>query len=237
MRYVAVEISAAQRERHPAGVESRRDLPEGPFDGVIFANELLDNLPFRLAVFDGGWREAFVDVDRGGAATERLSAPFDPVPDVLPSNAGHGARAPIVDRAARWVHDAQQRLARGSVIVVDYGVARTGELAARPWREWLRTFRGNDRGDHYLRSPGSQDITTDVPFDQLPEPDAVRTQAQFLQLHGIDDLVEIGRRFWAENAARPGLDAMRMRSRISESEALLDANGLGGFLVAEWRVG
>ena len=52
-----------------------------------------------------------------------------------------------------------------------------------------------------------------------------------------EELVEAGRRYWEEHAARPGLDAMRMRSRISESEALLDPSGLGGFLVAEWRVG
>ena len=105
----------------------------------------------------------------------------------------------------------------------------------RPWRDWLRTYRGNERGDHYLRAPGTQDITTDVPFDQLAEPDSVRTQAQFLQLRGIDELVDEGRRIWTEQAARPGLEAMRMRSRISESEALLEPAGLGGFLVAEWR--
>jgi hypothetical protein len=29
---------------------------------------------------------------------------------------------------------------------------------------------------------------------------------------------------------------MKMRSRISESEALLDPAGLGGFSVLEWRV-
>jgi hypothetical protein len=28
---------------------------------------------------------------------------------------------------------------------------------------------------------------------------------------------------------------MKMRSRISEAEALLDPDGLGSFLVAEWR--
>jgi hypothetical protein len=28
---------------------------------------------------------------------------------------------------------------------------------------------------------------------------------------------------------------MKMRSRVSEAEALLDPDGLGGFLVAEWR--
>ena len=203
---------------------------------MIIANELLDNLPFRLAVFDDGWREAFVEFERSGSAVERLSAPFDPVPHVLPPNADHGARAPLVDRAARWVDDARGRLTSGSVLVVDYGVARTGELAARPWRQWLRTFRGNERGEHYLHGPGSQDITVDIPFDQLPEPGSVRTQAQYLQLLGIEDFVEAGRRFWTEHAARPGLEAMRMRSRISESEALLDPAGLGGFLVAEWRV-
>ena len=35
-------------------------------------------------------------------------------------------------------------------------------------------------------------------------------------------------------AARPDLEAMAMRSRVSESEALLDPAGLGGFTVAEW---
>ncbi len=236
MRYVAVEVSAAQRERHPDGIESRADLPVDPFDGVIVANELLDNLPFRLAVFDGGWREAYVAVD-GDRLVERLSAPFDPLPTPLPAAARIGARAPLADRAAQWVADARSRLRSGSLLVIDYGTASTAELADRPWRDWLRTYRGNERGDHYLAVPGTQDITTDVPLDQLPEPDTVRTQGQFLQRWGIDDLVEEGRRVWAEQAARPGLEAMKMRSRISEAEALLDPTGLGGFLVAEWRAG
>lgn len=235
MRYVAVETSEAQRARHPDGIESRSDLPDGPFDGVIIANELLDNLPFRLAVFDQGWSEAFIEAQPSGELTERLSAPFDPAPAALPAAGSFGARAPLVDRAAAWVADARSRIGSGSLLVIDYGVARTTELAMRPWRDWLRTYRDNERGDHYLRFPGSQDITTDVPFDQLPEPDSVRTQAQFLQLRGIDDLVDEGRRVWKEQAARPGLEAMRMRSRISESEALLEPHGLGGFLVAEWR--
>ena len=63
----------------------------------------------------------------------------------------------------------------------------------------------------------------------------MRTQAQFLQRWGIDELVAEGKRVWDVQAARPGLEAMRMRSRISEAEALLDPSGLGNFLVAEWR--
>ncbi len=234
--YVAAELSPVQRERHPAGVESVARLPDGPIDGVIVANELLDNLPFRLAVFDGAWREALVTTGPGGDPVEVLSAPFDPLPAQLPPAARHGARAPLVDRAAEFVGAARSRLRNGSLVVFDYGVATTAELAARPWRDWLRTYHRNERGGHYLADSGSQDITTDVPFDQLPTPDDVSTQADFLRRWGIDELVEEGKRVWRERAAAPDVAALRMRSRVSESEALLDPTGLGGFVVAEWVV-
>jgi SAM-dependent MidA family methyltransferase len=235
LRYVAVEISPAQRERHPEGIESRADLPVDPVDGVVVANELLDNLPFRLVVFEQGWREAFVDVGRDGRFVEVLSAPFDPVPACLPATAPFGARAPLVDRAAALIGAARSLVRSGTVVAFDYGTPITAMLVNRPWREWLRTYRDHGRGEHYLSAPGTQDITIDVPIDQLPAPDAVRSQAQFLQRWGIDELVDEGRRIWSEQAARPGLEAMRMRSRISEAEALLDPDGLGSFLVAEWR--
>lgn len=235
LRYVAVEVSPGQRERHPDGVESVASMPSEAFDGVVFANELLDNLPFRLAVFDQGWREAFVDVGADGRFVEVLSAPIDPMPSFLPAAGQFGARAPLVDRAARFVADARRSVRSGSVVAVDYATPLTAMLAGRPYRDWLRTYRGNERGGHYLVAPGEQDITIDVPIDQLPEPDNVRSQAQYLQLWGIDELVAEGKRVWEEQAARPGLEAMRMRSRISEAEALLDPAGLGAFLVAEWR--
>jgi SAM-dependent MidA family methyltransferase len=235
LRYVAVEISASQRARHPDGVESHASMPTDPFDGVVLANELLDNLPFRLAVFDQGWREAFVQLDGDGQFVEVLSAPFDPAPAFLPVDPPFGARAPLVDRAAGFVAAARELVRSGSVLAIDYATPITAMLAGRPYRDWLRTYRDNERGEHYLTGPGTQDITIDVPIDQLPEPDTVRAQAQFLQLWGIDELVDEGKRIWAEQAPRPGLEAMKMRSRISEAEALLDPAGLGGFLVAEWR--
>ncbi|MEX2627349.1 MAG: SAM-dependent methyltransferase [Ilumatobacteraceae bacterium] len=235
LRYVAVETSAAQRERHPHEVGSRADLPTEPFDGVVLANELLDNIPFRLAVYDGGWREAFVTARPDGTFAEVLSVPFDPLPARLPARATHGARAPIHTAAAAWVDRARTLVRSGTVVVFDYASPTTAALAVRPFRDWLRTYRDHERGDHPLVAPGSQDITTEVALDQLPEPDAVRTQSQWLQLWGIDDLVAEGRRHWAEHAARPDLAAIRMRSRVSESEALLDPAGLGTFTVAEWH--
>ena len=83
--------------------------------------------------------------------------------------------------------------------------------------------------------PGDQDITADVALDQLPEPDVVRSQAQFLHRWGIDELVDRGpSRRGREAAAAPDLAALAMRSRVRDAEALLDPAGLGGFTVAEW---
>jgi SAM-dependent MidA family methyltransferase len=234
-RYLAVESSAAQRALHPDGVESLAAVPDGQLTGVVVANELLDNLPFRLAVFDDGWRESFVATAPDGRFVEVLR-PFETVPTTLPPGAPHGSRAPWQQRAAVWVDDMRSRLVAGSVLVIDYGVARTAELAARPWRDWLRTYRGHERGVHYLRDVGLQDITADIAVDQLPEPDEVRTQAQFLQRWGIDELVDEGRAAWAAAAAAPTVAAMAMRSRVREAEALLDPAGLGRFLALTFRV-
>jgi SAM-dependent MidA family methyltransferase len=236
LRYVAVEISAAQRADHPPAVESRGELPAGPIDGVVLANELLDNLPFRLAVFDGAWREAYVAEAVDGAFVETLLAPIDPVPSVLPPRPPLGSRAPLQDDAAAWLGAATATIRTGRVVVIDYARRSTTELALASWRDWLRTYRGHARGGHYLAAPGEQDITADVALDQLPALDAVSTQAQFLERWGIDELVVEGREMWARAAASPDLHALAMRSRAREADALLDPAGLGAFTVAEWIV-
>ncbi|CAN5644630.1 hypothetical protein BH10ACT2_BH10ACT2_01640 [soil metagenome] len=232
-RYVAVERSDAQRTSHPDDVESVASLSESPICGVVIANELLDNLPFRLAVFDGGWREAVVQAAADGSLREQLvEAPREWA--WLPASAPHGARLPIQQRAREWVAAVQAQLTSGTLLAIDYCTAMTAELAMVPWRDWLRTYRGHERGEHYLRNPGLQDITAQVCLDQLPVPSAVRTQAQFLERWGINDLVAEGREEWAAQAAAPSLTSMRMRSRVSEAESLLDPSGLGAFSTIQW---
>ena len=101
LRYCRVERSLPQRAHHvDLPVESVTNRPATARSvGVVVANELLDNLPFRLAVFDGGWREALVDLGPDGRFVELLR-PFDVVPACLPVVAPHGARAPVQDEAA-----------------------------------------------------------------------------------------------------------------------------------------
>jgi SAM-dependent MidA family methyltransferase len=232
--YIAVEVSASQRESHPEGITSTDVMPTTIENGVIIANELFDNLPFELWVFDGGWRQSHI-IQQGDGFAETLHNAE--VPAYLPSRVPHGSRAPVHTVAMQWLTDALSTLKHGSLIAFDYCTPLTAEVASMPWREWLRTYAGHERGTHYLRDAGEQDITTQVCIDQLAavrEPDAVRSQSQFLQLWGIDEMVAEGRRVWEESAAAPTLAAMKMRSRISESEALLDPTGLGNFTVLQW---
>lgn len=232
--YIAVEVSASQRASHPDGITSTAEIPTAIEYGVIVANELFDNLPFELWVFDDGWRQSHI-IEQGDGFAEILRS--SEVPSCLPSRVPHGSRAPVHTAAVSWLTEALSRLQHGSLIAFDYCTPLTAEVASMPWREWLRTYAGHDRGVHYLRNAGEQDITTQVCIDQLAavrEPDAVRSQSQFLQLWGIDELVDEGRRVWEESAASPTLASMKMRSRISESEALLDPTGLGNFTVLQW---
>ncbi len=217
-------------------------LPSEPVDGVVLANELLDNVPFRLFERStASWSE--VRVARSGDALVELLVDADPEVAVhltaLAPDAATGARVPWQQGAADWLSDALSVLRSGSVVVVDYATTTAG-LAARPQEEWLRTYVAHGRGDHPLARPGRQDVTCEVATDQLARvrpPSAVSSQAEWLRRHGVDELVEEGRRRWAEGAAAGDLAALAGRSRVAEAAALTDPTGLGAFTVLEWRAG
>ena len=235
MHYVAVEISASQRALHPQGIESRETMPDGQITGVILANELLDNLPFRLFVFDGSWMEAFVSQATGSQFVEVLRIP-DVVPTCLPLTAPLGSRAPVQDAAASWVRDCLAKITNGRLLLFDYCSTSTPDIALTPWREWLRTYRGQGRGTHYLSDPGSQDITSQVMLDQLSARFTSSSQADFLKQWGIDDLVSEGTAYWESMKHAPDVAALKMRSRITEAKSLTDLLGLGLFKNAIWTV-
>jgi SAM-dependent MidA family methyltransferase len=252
MRYVAVERSAALRsvatDRLSGRADVVADLPAGPFDGVVLANELLDNLPFRLLQRTGdtsgrqddqirhqfGWGEVFVDGDLAEVlmpADEDVAAEADR----LAPDAPVGARIPLQHHARDWVAAAVNGLRRGRVVVIDYADT-TPSLASRPWTDWVRTYRGHGRAGHPLEQLGSADITCEVAVDQLRRPTLDRAQADFLRARGLDELVDTARRAWTERAHIGDLQALKSRSRVTEGAALTDPSGLGGFRVLEWEV-
>jgi SAM-dependent MidA family methyltransferase len=272
LRYVCVERSAALRARidellavepaanvfgavvsgddevhHISGtgpvVAVLDDLPYVPVTGVVLANELLDNIPFRLVERTRrGWSEVLVGLDVDGEELREVLVPAAPdvarEADRFAPDASPGARLPLQHGAVAWLQRALGVLDRGRVICIDYADS-SASLATRPWNGWLRTYRDHGRGRGPLQWPGEQDVTCEVAIDQLArvrELTSDRSQAEWLAANGIDELVADARARWEERAHIGDLEALRHRSRIGEAITLTDPGGLGAFRVMEWVV-
>lgn len=253
-----VERSEPARAHHPEWVTASLATmphPGGPHPGptnpgavavgrahVVLANELLDNLAFRLFEWQQGkWWEVWVDHD-GLHRRVPLDLPSGRdlpaarLDSLVPAHLRmDGLRLPLAGQAATWVADTVNGLLPGGRLVTfDYG-ADTAELATRPDNGWLRTYRAHQPGRAPWVDPGTQDITAEVPFDQLPSPDLRCRQAQWLQRWGLAELVAEGRQQWQARAGIGDLAALIGRSRVREAEALTQPGGLGDFVVCEWH--
>ena len=248
-RVMAAEASPAASEviasRLPRVELAGREGPLERFQGVVIANELIDNLPAAAAVRRrGGWIERWVGAD--GEDLVLVEAPVRPeVSAWLDSYAGDVPEGGAVEcqlAAAAWLEGMIDLLEGGSILVIDYGDTAEGLLPRR--REGtLRTYRSHHLGPHPLDEPGASDITSDVNFTPLLEIAGGRgldcrldTQRRFLTELGLADRLESLRQQELDLARTgPPMTRLRVRSRAKEIETLLHPRGLGGFLVLSAR--
>ena len=217
-------------------VTSLDDLPALAFEGVIVANELLDNLPFDVVERAAtGWTEIRVGVD--GERFVEVPVPADA--SVTPAfDAPPGSRLPLQRGIDAWLAACATGLHRGVVVVIDY-TAPAAVVAARGQHGWLRTYRAHQRGGDPFSVPGTQDLTTDVVTETLRRAArragftvaAEMTQAAWLTSLGIDEMVDAGRREWQARVHIGDLAALAGRSRVTEAAALTDPGGLGAHTV------
>lgn len=221
-----IEISPDHRAKQRGS--QLDDLPRGAV-GFVVAHEFLDALPFHvLERQKGSWAEVGV-----GRAGERfVETHLLPQPSTLEAAPRVEAQRVVAMVAARdWIRKLGERLTGGAVIV-DYGGGQ------RMWQSaadgTVRTYRGQERGDDPLRSPGLQDITASVDFDQVGAWATaagfdVETESQesFLVRHGaLEALNGIDR-----NSAAGASSYLRLRQMI-----LPHAGGMGhAFRVAVLR--
>jgi SAM-dependent MidA family methyltransferase len=228
LEYTAVETSPGAREALSAidGIRVAQRLDGAPH--VVLANELLDNLPFRLVRgTSAGPREVLVALD-GGALVERLADTRADV-DVAPDE-GEEISAP--DGALRFVDEVAARLARpGYALLIDYG--GVGEPGGP-----IHGYRGHQPVEDLLDRPGTADITSGVDFALLAERAERAGLVAFPSVTQRHALTALGFDRWirselATQAAQlndgAGLDAVRTWSGRSRATLLVDPSALGRF--------
>ncbi len=245
LRAYALEVSTTAREtisgRLPevATVSRWDEVPRGGC-GVVIANELLDNLPFRLVDrHDDDWIEYCVGAIDDTLTMEHrrddeLAAWCDSAMGEVPS----GSLMTAQIGASRWVGDVVGHFDEMYMCIIDYA-ASTAELAGRPRNDVVRTYYGHRTGFDFLAEPGVTDITTDVNIDTVVR--AARScgatitttdQRSFLLGLGANSVLEelVDKE---HERARAGdtMGQLVARSEATNLRALLDPGGLGGFTV------
>ncbi len=235
---ILLGVEVAERPADlPAGIDWSPVLPT-EVDGLVIANEWLDNIPCHVVEVDDHGVPRVVHVDPatgretlGSRLTDRA------VPESLAQwcarwwpadGAPTGTRVEVgTTRDEAWA-DVVRRLARGLAVAVDYG-----HLAGdRPPLGSMRSYRAGREVD--VLPNGSRDVTAHVAVDAL----AARVDGTVLQQR--DALRTLG-----VSGSRPDLALatsdppgyVRALSEAGEAAELTDSSGLGGFFWVVTAVG
>jgi SAM-dependent MidA family methyltransferase len=231
-------LRAVEKAPRPAGLPdwvhwADRIAPAA--DGVLFANEWLDNVPVDIAEVDPDGVARLVRVHRS-TGEERLGAPVTgPAADWLarwwpldPAHAEPGFRAEIgLPRDAAWAA-AVASLGRGVAVAVDYA-HRAG---ARPPFGTLAAFR---EGREVRPVPdGSCDLTSHVALDSCLDAAASGHRAV---VHSLWTTQRSALRLLGVSGARPPLALassdpagyVRALAAAGEAAELTASAGLGAF--------
>jgi SAM-dependent MidA family methyltransferase len=232
-RYSILEPSADLRERQrqrlyerlPSDLFARIVWPQTPFaerwNGVVFANEVIDALPTsRFAIAEGDVYEEHVALD--GAGFKRIDRPADAL---LSSAVRHlerqcggrfadGYRSEVLPQLPYWVQAVIGALGKGALLFVDYGYPRREYYDPRRSDGTLRAFHRHRLTNDVFSRVGLQDVTVSVDFTAMAEAGAAAgfefagycTQASFLIGNGLESRL-------AEHEARAADEAARYALR------------------------
>lgn len=202
----SADLAARQRERLAQLAPALRArvlwldrLPVAPLTGVVLANEVADALPFRrFAVGAAGFIERGVALAASGALTlsdrpadAALVAELERiVPAGLPPHY-ESELCPLLDG---WIASLAASLARGVILLTDYGLPRREYYHPQRTHGTLRCYFRHRAHDDALLHPGLQDISAWVDFTRVAESGAEAgldvvgfcTQAAFLLANDIE---------------------------------------------------
>jgi SAM-dependent MidA family methyltransferase len=187
-RYLILEPSADLRQRQRERLQEHLppllfelvEWPDGPvageWDGVLFANEVLDALPTpRFAIREGEVYEEHVAL--AGDGFVRTLRPADAflgnavrhLERSLGRTFDDGYRSEVLPQLPYWIQAVSGGMRRGAMLFVDYGHPRGEFYAAERNDGTLRAYYRHRMHADPLRWPGLQDLTASVDFTALAE--------------------------------------------------------------------
>jgi SAM-dependent MidA family methyltransferase len=237
VEYVAVERSEGAREElaaHPLTftIAPSLEVLEQRVTGVVLANELLDNLPFRLLRgTEKGVREIRIGLHRG-RFVEVESQRDDELlqEELLDLELPIGQEAAVSLEALNLIDRLARMLVRGFALFIDYA-ARIGHPSGR-----VHGYRRHRVVDDILAAPGSSDITAGVDFAMLARRAAAFGLETFGPVSQRSALLALGYEDWQERerlrqtdalGARAGRDALGAWDSRNRARMLVDRDGLG----------
>jgi SAM-dependent MidA family methyltransferase len=140
---------------------------DGPFLGVVLANEVLDAQPARRLLWDGeGWQDIGVRLTDDGfvPATALRDRPVPP-PE-LPRNPAPGTFVEVSPMAEALVREVADHLVAGLFLVLDYGMDEPELLVAHP-SGTLAAVRRHRFVDDPFEDPGTADLSVFVNFRRV----------------------------------------------------------------------
>lgn len=186
-RYRIVETSRRLAERQRRFLEQwpatspmldrfewRDAPPREAWQGVAFANEVVDALPVeRFRVTKDGCEALGVAPAAEGfrwavrPAEPALAEAVATIQAALPQPMCEGYISEFRPGLAAWLHAATAGLGRGALLVIDYGLPRAQYYHPSRDGGTLCGFRRHRRVDDPLAMPGGQDLTAWVDFTAL----------------------------------------------------------------------
>ncbi len=232
VEYLAVEVSSGARAAlAELGLRTVRRLTDvGPIDpGVVLANELLDNLPFRrVRGSRSGPAEVLVGLDGERFVEVVAVCPPELLGQVEGLDEGEERVIPV--GALSFVDELASALVHGYALLIDYG-AETG--AGGP----VHGYRDHRALADVLEDPGSADITAGVDLDAVARRARDRGLVVFEPVPQWAALSALGYEDWSRSeldhqaqllAEGSGHEAVRVWGSRSRASLLVDPGGLGG---------
>ena len=206
--------------------------------GLLYMNEVLDNVPCSIAVNkDGEWFEKIIRLKQDQLVYDLVPAReinLDWISD-FNIDALEGIEIEIQKNSTEYLIKLISKFNPEFLIIIDYGY-EFHERKDKPYKSLIRTYKNHHLAGDTILQPASTDITYDVNFssvkttlNSLNYTVELLTQKEFIEQNGFENLyMKINNEFQVAE----GIQKLKLKSDLVGLDAISNNRGLGGFMVA-----